>query len=125
MGAPPRCEVYTYDLDDSATYRSENNRLMFVERYESFSGEPFLYSTKWYYYNDVGNVERILTKEEFPSPGDSQFKATRLHYAANQVAVTYILGEHWDWDGVVGSRPTRCQSDKASGRIVLRHEARR
>ena len=102
-------DVYTYDLDDPATYQTENNRLMFVESFDIGGGGQDPLSTTYYYYNDVGNVERILTR----SASQNEVTVTRLHYAANQVAVTFILGEHWDWDGVAGSCPTNYGVDYA------------
>lgn len=104
-----RLDVYTYDLDDPATYQTENNRLMFVESFDTGGGGQDPLSTTYYYYNDVGSVERILTR----SASQNEVTATRLHYAENQVAVTYILGERWDWDGVEGSCPTNYSVDYA------------
>ena len=106
-------EVYTYDIDDPARYGSNNNRLMFVKRYSpNNEGEVIFYETTWYYYNDVGNVTRILTELEFPWATQSKYAATRLHYAANGVAVAFIVGERWD-DGTEDSCPTNYAVDFA------------
>ncbi len=56
---------------------------------------PTLLSTTYYYYNEEGNVTRIVTNEN----GTNQYQATRLGYARNGRAVTYALGETWDYNG--------------------------
>ena len=101
-------DVYTYDLDDPATCQTENNRLMFVESFDIGGGGQDPLSTTYYYYNDVGNVERILTRSE----SLNEVTVTRLHYAANGVAVAFIAGERWD-DGTEDSCPTNYAVDFA------------
>ena len=50
-------------------------------------------STTWYYYNDLGNVTRVVTNAE----GSDVYDATRFGYARNQAAVSFVLGETWNW----------------------------
>ncbi len=111
------------DPQNPMQYDSFNNRLMFYETLE-FSptviffgamtqgsgptaqgsgpmapgfGGPIetLLSTTYYYYNEEGNVTRVVTNED----GTNQYEATRLGYARNGQAVTYGLGETWDHNG--------------------------
>ncbi|UCE61830.1 MAG: hypothetical protein JSU63_08830, partial [Phycisphaerales bacterium] len=72
-----------------------NNRLMYYEVYDTDPDPHELVSTTWYYYNDWGNVTRVLTNED----GTTAYSATRMAYAANGSAVTYAIGEDWTWDG--------------------------
>ena len=69
--------VYTYDVDDPATYGSFNNRLMFYKTYETCRvfeddgyegscGTQEQVSTTWYYYNNEGNVTNIITEKTDP-----------------------------------------------------------
>ena len=83
-----------FDLEDPATYGSANNRLMYYETFDT-SGGYDLASTTWYYYNDVGNVTRVVTHEE----GTQDYSATRLGYAVNGQAVVFMVNETWQWDG--------------------------
>ena len=86
--------VYHYDLEDPASYGSANIRLMYCETFDS-SGGYDLTSTTWYYYNDVGNVTRVVTNEA----GMQDYSSTRLVYGKNGTAVTFVMGETWQWDG--------------------------
>ena len=105
---------YTYDIDDVQTYRSANNRLM---GYEVWSGceSPFadlgyvgdcgpgnetLVSSTFYDHNSHGNVTDVVTKSESPGSGERQYSATRMAYAHNGQAVSFVTGERWDWDGL-------------------------
>ncbi|MGB2984445.1 MAG: RHS repeat-associated core domain-containing protein, partial [Phycisphaerae bacterium] len=54
-----------------------------------------LLSTTWYYYNSDGNVTEVFTVKENPEPGEPQSSLTRLEYAINGQAVTYVVGETW------------------------------
>jgi len=96
-------DVYHYDLENPALYGSKNNRLMYIET----ADDAGPVSKTYYYYNDHGNVERIATKTE----GQDQIAVTRMVYARNRRAVTYVVGERWDWDGVQGSCPTNYVAD--------------
>ena len=91
--------MYEYDVDDldPNPYDSRNNRLMKAETLDA---------TTYYYYSEAGNVTRVVTKTEDPPPEERQFSATRFGYAQNGQAVTYILGEEWDWDGEPENCPT-------------------
>jgi len=97
--------VYYYDVDDPATYGSFNNRLMFYETYETCRvfedygyegscGTQELVSTTWYYYNNEGNVTNVITEKADPG-SEPLYEGTRLEYARNGRAVTYVLGESW------------------------------
>jgi RHS repeat-associated protein len=123
--------VYHYDLEDPTAYTSNNNRLMYVEKsvsgasqssmsfgggeWEGLEGggpeamgpggggtELQLASTTWYYYNEAGNVTRVVTN----NAGTTVYTATRLEYARNDRVVAYGLGESWSWNGNPGSNPT-------------------
>ena len=58
--------------------------------------------TKYYVYDryvteDDGNVVRVITKLENPAIDQKKYSATRFVYALNAKAVTFVLGEDWDW----------------------------
>ncbi len=112
---------------DPEGYITRNNRLMKVETYDIFEdgmsenltapetfglagggtqqaqGPPpppaeeieILLSTSWYYYSEAGNVERVVTNVA----GTQAYSATRLGYAQNGQAVTFAVGETWNWTG--------------------------
>ncbi len=111
---------------DLEGYITRNNRLMKVETYDIFEnleesftapetlalggggtqqGRPappppgeeieILLSTSWYYYSEAGNVERVVTNVA----GTQAYSATRLGYAQNGQAVTFAVGETWNWTG--------------------------
>jgi len=95
--------VYHYDTDIDPEdpiqpYQSRNNRLM---SYQTFDAGG-LDSTTYYYYNDCGNVTRVVTHEE----GTHDYSSTWLQYARNGSTVTYVLGESWLWTGNSESDPT-------------------
>jgi len=95
--------VYHYDTDIDPEapiqpYESRNNRLM---SYQTFDAGG-LDSTTYYYYNDCGNVTRVVTHEE----GTHDYSSTWLQYARNGSTVTYVLGESWLWTGNSESDPT-------------------
>ena len=91
-----RLIYYTYDINDVATYGSANNRLMFYVTYNTSGQSSTLESTTYYYYNDQGNVTRVVTDKEGTGPGERRFDSTSLVYATNGRAVRYVLGESWD-----------------------------
>ncbi|MBU0718801.1 MAG: RHS repeat-associated core domain-containing protein [Planctomycetes bacterium] len=47
----------------------------------------------------VGNVERVVTEVVDPEPGQPKYSATRMVYAINGTAVSYVMGEVWEADG--------------------------
>ena len=64
-----------------------------------------LISTQYYFYDrfvteDHGNVHRVVTEIENPGPTEKKYSATRFEYALNGRAVTFALGEEWDWSGI-------------------------
>jgi len=64
---------------------------MYCEEHDG--GElPTLQSTTWYYYNASGNIKQIITEEN----GSDIYTSTRLVYARNGQAVSYIIGETCD-----------------------------
>jgi len=87
--------IYTYDTDiplgQPSPYDSRNNRLM---SYQTFDAAG-LDSTTYYYYNDCGNVTRVVTDEE----ATDNYTSTWLEYARNGRAVIYAVGESWEWQG--------------------------
>ncbi len=93
--------VYHYDVEDEAqyVYGSANNRLMYFETFDTSAYGHELVSTTYYYYNDYGNITRKVTQLANPEPGEREYHATYLKYATNGQAVTYLLGEEWDWNG--------------------------
>ncbi|UCG88239.1 MAG: RHS repeat-associated core domain-containing protein, partial [Gemmatimonadota bacterium] len=105
--------VYHYDLENPGLYGSANNRLMYSERFDISTGTPELISTTYYYYNEYGNVTRVVTKQAEPDPEERRYAATWLKYAANGVAVTFAIGERWDWDGIEHHCPTNYTIDYA------------
>ena len=62
--------------------------------------------TKWYYYNDDGNVTRVVRNpgEALGQTGSNSYSATRMVYAKNQRTVAYAVGEKWD---ITGTNPPR------------------
>jgi RHS repeat-associated protein len=85
---------YTYDVNlDPNPYDSENNRLMFYTT-KQFS-PPVDLSTTYYEYNEFGNVTRVMTNPT----GTTYYVGTRLVYASNGSAVSYVTDESWEWDG--------------------------
>ena len=60
-----------------------------------------LEATTWYYYNNSGNVTRVVTNEE----GTNNYVAHRMDYFTNGQAVEYVMGETWTWDGDPESDP--------------------
>jgi len=82
---------YYYDAHISGYDGSDNNRLMYFEEYENVAS-PTLQSTTWYYYNASGNIKQIITQED----GSDVYTSTRLVYARNGQAVSYIIGETCD-----------------------------
>jgi len=98
--------VYEYDVNDALTYGTANNRLM---RYvtcdmsapgavcDPAGGSTALISTTYYRYNDIGNVERVITEKANPE-GEPRFSSVWLKYAKNGEAVSYVIGETWDDD---------------------------
>ena len=90
-----RRDEYTYDRVDPLTYGSDNNRLMFVETFDT-GGAQELISTTYYTYNAVGNVLRTITERVSPGPGERKFTTTRFLYAGNGETVSYVMGEAWD-----------------------------
>jgi len=94
--------VYHYDLEDPLLYGSNNNRLEYYETFDTSGPDPVLVSTTWYYYNASGNVKQIVTNQA----GIIDYSSTRLGYAANGQALSYVLGETWTWDGDPLNCPT-------------------
>ena len=87
--------IYHYGLEEPSEYGSENNRLMFYETFDTTGGAHDLISTTYYYYNEVGNVARVV---EHPA-GTEDYTAARMVYALNGNTVTYVMGETWQWNG--------------------------
>ena len=54
---------------------------MFFATYNTVGQSRGLASTTYYYYNDLGNVTRVLTDKENTGPGERQFDSTWLVYA--------------------------------------------
>ncbi len=56
---------YEYDTADPVLYGSANNRLMKIETWDISGRDLFLpdvhTETKWYYYNEAGNVTRVVS----------------------------------------------------------------
>jgi len=67
-----------------------------------------LVATKWYYYNDDGNVTRVVTAEGtvLGPPNVHAYSAVRMAYAKNQRTVAYAVGETWKWNGEPLAEPT-------------------
>ena len=82
---------YYYDINISSYVGSDNNRLMYFEEHNNRTS-PTLQSTTWYYYNASGNIKQIITQEN----GSDVYTSTRLVYARNGQAVSYIIGEKCD-----------------------------
>jgi len=96
-------------------YESLNNRLIYAETFDvgRAGADGTLLSTTYYYYNEYGNVTRVVTKQAEPDPEERRYTSTRLKYAANGVAVTFVVGEQWDWDGVAHHCPVNYVIDYA------------
>jgi len=65
----------------------------------------FLHCTRltcYYYYNDLGNVTRIVTH----AAGSDLYDATRFGYARNRATVSFVLGETWTCAGEPCVAPT-------------------
>jgi len=60
-------------------------------------GSTALISTTYYRYNDIGNVERVITEKANPQ-GEPRYSSVWLKYAKNGEAVSYVIGETWDDD---------------------------
>lgn len=86
-----------------------NNRLMYSETFDTSGMGDELLSTTWYYYNEAGNVTRVVTQED----GSSTFTAMRFGYASNQNAVAFVLGETY---GPLSSRGITVANDTAGWR---------
>jgi len=101
--------VYQYDINypwGPNDEPSANNRLMrYVTCDVSAPGavcdlngaSTALISTTYYRYNDIGNVERVITEKANPQ-GEPQYSSVWLKYAKNGEAVSYVIGETWDDD---------------------------
>jgi len=108
-----RLTEYHYDIEDPDLYGSNNNRLMYYDLFDTSGQSSTLLSTTVYYYNASGNAERIVTESHVATQarvheGDvstfrrldvSTFSSTRLVYARNGSAVSFVMGETWDPDG--------------------------
>ena len=87
---------------ESATFKSNYNRLEYYKVYNTSEGGDSLVSTTWYYYTrewgisnvDIGSPTWIVTNQA----GTPNYSAIRLGYAANDRAVSFVLGETWTWD---------------------------
>ncbi|MCC7292498.1 MAG: RHS repeat-associated core domain-containing protein, partial [Phycisphaerales bacterium] len=95
--------AYVYDVDDAGVFRSDNNRLMLYETWDTSGESSVLVSTTWYVYgdDDAGHDERegnpawIITENE-SDPG--LYTATHFVYDLAQ-RVWLMLGETWQADG--------------------------
>ena len=76
--------------------------MMYYETFDTSGGGQVLESTTYYFYNSSGNVTRVVTNQE----GSNEYEATLLNYARNESAVTFVLGERWDWNGDPAHDPT-------------------
>ena len=54
------------------------NRLMFYATYNTSGQSSTLESTTYYYYNDLGNVTRVVRGKEHTGTGERQFNSTSL-----------------------------------------------
>ena len=105
--------IYHYDIEDPLRYASNNNRLEYYDTFDTSDPQnPVLLSTTWYYYNESGNVTQVVTSEA----GTDQYESTRLAYARNGQAVSYVMGESWTWTGP--------PADPANYDIAYAHEYR-
>ncbi|MCC7290805.1 MAG: RHS repeat-associated core domain-containing protein, partial [Phycisphaerales bacterium] len=95
--------AYVYDVDDGGVFRSDNNRLMYYETWDTSGESSVLVSTTWTVYgdDDAGHDERegnpawILTEHE-SDPG--VYTATHFVYDLAQ-RVWLMIGETWAADG--------------------------
>ena len=62
-----------------------------------------LLSTTYYYYNDGGNVTRVVEN----LAGTEDYAATGLVYTINGSAVAHVITETWQWSSAVGGCPTK------------------
>ena len=110
----PGCDrietVYHYDVEkpedpeEPVDYGSVNNRLMYYETFDTAGADDVLASTTYYFYSVMGNVTRVVTKLE--EPGDNpRYSATRFGYASNGQAVTFVVGETWNWERCMCGQP--------------------
>ncbi len=85
-------------LDAVAKYGSRNNRLMYYtsKKWDVVNGNPTLSSseTTWYYYNDYGHVERIVTRNS----EENLYRGTRMEYD-KMGRVWRVTNDQWveDW----------------------------
>ena len=56
---------------------------MFYRTFNASGDGPTLESTTYYYYNDLGNVVRVVTDKENTGPEERRFDSTSLVYAAD------------------------------------------
>lgn len=54
---------------------------MFYATYNTSGQSSTLESTTYYYYNDLGNVTRVVRGKEHTGTGERQFNSTSLVYA--------------------------------------------
>jgi hypothetical protein len=54
-----------------------------------------LVSQSWYYYNDDGNVTRVVTNLASDGQSTPAYSAVRMDYGLNRRSVTAILRETW------------------------------
>jgi hypothetical protein len=87
--------TYHFDYEDPAVYGSDNNRLMYYDTVSTANQMSTPISSTFYYYNESGNVTRVVTKQV----SLSIYTSTRLEYAKNGQTVAYVLGELWQADG--------------------------
>jgi len=64
---------------------------MKYETWDTGGTASTLLSTTYYYYNDVGNVTRVVTN----AAGSDVYNATLFGYAKNQATVSFVVGETW------------------------------
>jgi len=78
---------YTYDIEDRELYWSNSNRLMYY--WTENAGQEIIEEV-WYYYNNDGNVTRIVRH----MTGDDRYRAPRFVYNGAGM-VEYVTGETW------------------------------
>ncbi len=85
--------TYFYDtdveIDGASEYGTLNNRLMY---YVTSNGAKPL-ETTWYYYNNDGNVERIISK----SNGEDLYRGVRMEYDASG-RLWRASGDQWGFN---------------------------
>ena len=52
-------------------------------------------STTWYGYTMAGNAVYVVIPKTYPEPEEPKYSVTRLEYARNGVAVTFVLRILW------------------------------